>query len=173
MPLNARGYDIRERMANRFEVDQRAALFGARGRQTANGSNRKADVYAANAQAMMEQQNEAQIEDLENKVGILKEISMGINKEVKDSNNLLDGMGIDFDRAGNLLKGTMGQLKTMIANKSGKHMWQLAGFFVLIIFLLYWLIRFGSGGAVAVEDVAQANPTEVAPMNASSTAGGT
>merc|ERR1719191_2008275 len=124
-------------MSNRFEVDQRAALFGARGKASpANGKGNK-DLYAANSRAMMEQQNDQHIEDLEAKVSALKDITMGIGREVSDSNKLLDGMSLDFDKAGAMLKGTVQHLKVMMQNKSGKHMWYMA-LFVVLLFLFMW-----------------------------------
>merc|ERR1719160_2007276 len=132
-------------MANRFEVDQRAALFGARGKAPAKG---KEDKYAANSRAMMEQQNDQHIEDLEAKVSALKDITMGINREVNDSNRLLDGMSLDFDKAGALLKGTVQHLKVMMQNRSGKHMWYMAAF-VVFLFICMWFISKGRGSKPA------------------------
>mmetsp|Transcript_99271 Transcript_99271/g.241435 ORF Transcript_99271/g.241435 Transcript_99271/m.241435 type:complete len:161 (-) Transcript_99271:161-643(-) len=136
-------YSVRERMANRFEVDQRAALFGSRFKSNENG-RRNEDMYAANSREMMERQNDAQIDDLEAKVSTLKDITKAIGKETKDSNTLLGFMGTDFDKAGTLLKGTMGHLKTMMQQKNGKHMCYMVAFVLLLFFLMYFLRGVGS-----------------------------
>eukprot|EP00930_Biecheleria_cincta_P071005 TRINITY_DN58564_c0_g1_i1.p1 TRINITY_DN58564_c0_g1~~TRINITY_DN58564_c0_g1_i1.p1 ORF type:complete len:181 (+),score=43.01 TRINITY_DN58564_c0_g1_i1:73-543(+) len=133
-------------MANRFEVDQRAALFGSRLGKPAN-PGKKNDMYAAHSREMMERQNDAQIEDLEAKVSQLKDITNSISGSVKESNGLLDNMGIDFDKAAGLLKGTMGQLKTMMDNKSSKHMVYMVGFIVCLFFLMYVLRKLSFGGS--------------------------
>lgn len=147
-------YNIRERMANRFEVDQRAALFGSRfpGKAGA-GSKQKDDMYAATSREMMERQNDQAIEDLEAKVGQLKDVTRSIGSSIKDSNSLLDQMGIDFDKAASLLKGTLTHLKGMMANKSSKHMIYMV-LFVLVLFMLMYFLRklsFASGGATSIQ----------------------
>mmetsp|Transcript_6426 Transcript_6426/g.18341 ORF Transcript_6426/g.18341 Transcript_6426/m.18341 type:complete len:161 (-) Transcript_6426:186-668(-) len=144
-------YSVRERMSNRFEVDQRAALFGSRFK-TGETGRQKEDIYAANSREMMQRQNDAHIEDLEAKVSTLGDIARAIGKESKDSNKLLDNMGIDFDKAGTLLKGTMGHLKTMMQQKNGKHMCYMVAFVMLLFFLMYFLRGMGSrNGAKPIE----------------------
>eukprot|EP00441_Pelagodinium_beii_P040721 CAMPEP_0197648042 /NCGR_PEP_ID=MMETSP1338-20131121/27367_1 /TAXON_ID=43686 ORGANISM="Pelagodinium beii, Strain RCC1491" /NCGR_SAMPLE_ID=MMETSP1338 /ASSEMBLY_ACC=CAM_ASM_000754 /LENGTH=151 /DNA_ID=CAMNT_0043221973 /DNA_START=136 /DNA_END=591 /DNA_ORIENTATION=+ len=132
-------------MANRFEVDQRAALFGSRfpGNKAAP---KKDDMYAAHSREMMEHQNDAQIEDLEGKVSQLKDITRGIGSNIKESNSLLDNMGIDFDKAAGLLKGTLGQLKGMMNNKSSKHMIYMVVFVLFLFFMMYFLRKLSFGG---------------------------
>mmetsp|Transcript_54277 Transcript_54277/g.66571 ORF Transcript_54277/g.66571 Transcript_54277/m.66571 type:complete len:162 (+) Transcript_54277:81-566(+) len=146
-------YNIRERMANRFEVDQRAALFGSRFPGKGGASVKKDDMYAATSREMMERQNDQAIEDLEAKVGQLKDVTRSIGSSIKDSNSLLDQMGIDFDKAASLLKGTLGHLKGMMANKSSKHMIYMV-LFVLVLFMLMYFLRklsFASGGATSIQ----------------------
>eukprot|EP00933_Yihiella_yeosuensis_P049841 TRINITY_DN4727_c2_g3_i1.p1 TRINITY_DN4727_c2_g3~~TRINITY_DN4727_c2_g3_i1.p1 ORF type:complete len:164 (+),score=30.13 TRINITY_DN4727_c2_g3_i1:118-609(+) len=142
-------YNVRERMANRFEVDQRAALFGSRfpGGPGAGGKKgpTKEEAYS---REVMERQNDQHIEDLESKVGQLKEITRGIGKEVKESNSLLDTMGLDFDKAANLLKGTLNHLKVMMNQKGGSHMIAMIGFVLVLFFIMYFLRKFsGLGGS--------------------------
>ena len=109
----------------------------------------------------MERQNDAAIEDLESKVGQLKEVTRSIGSSIKDSNSLLDQMGIDFDKAASLLKGTLGHLKGMMANKSSKHMIYMV-IFVLVLFMLMYFLRklsFGSTGTSIQlkENISQGN----------------
>merc|ERR1719364_436381 len=149
--MNSRGYDIRERMANRFEVDHRAALFGSRmGNWGGAARGGDASRSAAYARDVLEQQNDAQIEDLEAKVSELKGITQGIGREVSESTKFLEGMGVDFDKAQAMLKGTLGNLKVMMNNRSGKHMWYMVAFMVFLFLLMYLLKKSGaasSGGA--------------------------
>lgn len=154
-------YNIRERMANRFEVDHRAALFGSRSGRPAQ--SKKNDMYAANSREMMERQNDAQIEDLEAKVDKLKDITYKIGGQIKESNSLLDNMSNSFDKAAGLMKNTLGHLNKMMDNKSSKHMIYMVVFIVVLFFLMYVLrkISFGSGGGASKIDV-KANPSDVA-----------
>merc|ERR1719150_2836690 len=115
-------------MANRYAQDQRAVLFGGRHQPPSRsiGSSPGENAKAVSRE-MMERQNDAAIDDLESKVSQLKEITGGLSTEIKDSVGFLEMMGIDFDKAGNLMKGTVGQLKTMMQGKAGKSMGQMVG----------------------------------------------
>mmetsp|Transcript_55797 Transcript_55797/g.84447 ORF Transcript_55797/g.84447 Transcript_55797/m.84447 type:complete len:110 (-) Transcript_55797:72-401(-) len=93
---------------------------------------------------MMERQNDAAIEDLESKVSMLRDVTTAIGKETKESNSLLEFMGIDFDKAGTLLKGTMGHLKTMMQQKNGKHMCYMIAFVLVLFLFMYFLRAMGS-----------------------------
>ncbi|CAJ1361840.1 unnamed protein product [Effrenium voratum] len=152
MQRNA-NYNIRERMANRFEVDQRAALFGSRFPGKTAAGKPKDDMYAATSREMMERQNDQTIEDLEGKVGQLKDITRSIGSSIKESNGLLDQMGIDFDKAAGLLKGTLGHLKGMMANKSSKHMIYMVLFVLCLFMLMYFLRKLSwvSGGSPSIQ----------------------
>eukprot|EP00930_Biecheleria_cincta_P062000 TRINITY_DN47523_c0_g1_i1.p1 TRINITY_DN47523_c0_g1~~TRINITY_DN47523_c0_g1_i1.p1 ORF type:complete len:165 (+),score=38.71 TRINITY_DN47523_c0_g1_i1:52-546(+) len=156
-------YNIRERMANRFEVDQRAALFGSRSGKPAP-SNKKNDMYAANSREMMERQNDAQIEDLEAKCAQLKDITYKIGGQIKESHGLLDNMSSSFDKAAGLLKNTLGQLNKMMDNKSSKHMIYMVVFIVVLFFLMYVLrkLSFGGGGGGAPKVDLKANLSDAA-----------
>merc|ERR1719330_343233 len=110
-------------MANRFEVDkraaadhQRAALFNSR--FGSNDLGKRNDFHAAQTREMIERQNDQQIAEMQEKVGILADITKKIGQAAKDSNGILSRIGSDFDRADGLLKGTLGSLKKMM-DKSG------------------------------------------------------
>mmetsp|Transcript_57461 Transcript_57461/g.159038 ORF Transcript_57461/g.159038 Transcript_57461/m.159038 type:complete len:166 (-) Transcript_57461:206-703(-) len=152
-------YSVRERMANRFAVDQRAALFNTRFKPGDHATKRNDDMYAASSREMMERQNDAQIEDLEAKVSTLKNIAGAIGRETRESNSLLENMGETFDKAGVLLKGTLGHLKTMMQQKNGKHMCYMVAFVMLLFFLMYFLRGMGSRNSAAVPITLQENST--------------
>merc|ERR1712039_840405 len=98
----------------------------------------------------MQQQNDAQIAELEAKVSQLKSISDSIGKEVKSSNNLIENMTQGFDKAGTLLKGTLGNLTKSVQHKTGNS-GGLVVLFLLLFLALYFLssrrLRGGGGGA--------------------------
>ncbi|KAF4657286.1 hypothetical protein FOL46_007489 [Perkinsus olseni] len=125
-----KSYDVRERINNRFEVDQRAALFGNR----YSGSREMQPRGGASAQ-VLEQQNDEYLDELDARVRAVKEVAHGIGREARESNNILNGMGGQFDKAGNMLKGTMAKLQSMVDSGSGRSMIYLA-LFVVAMFML-------------------------------------
>merc|ERR1712032_961230 len=50
----------------------------------------------------------------------MKDISKGISREVKDSNRLIDNMGLSFEKVGNALRGTLGSLTRSVQQKTGR-----------------------------------------------------
>eukprot|EP01066_Platyproteum_vivax_P007189 Platyproteum_vivax@DN274_c0_g1_i1.p2 len=126
---------VKQRMANRFEVDHRAALFSSRGPNT-GGSGKTAVSHT-----VLEEQNEQYINDLEGKVSSLKNIALGISKEAKESNSLLDSMSGQFDNVKTSLGNTMKQLGNLMQRNGGLHMWAMAGFVVFVFLVMYFVLR--------------------------------
>jgi len=133
---------MRERMANRFEVDQRAALFSSRFKAD-QAARQREDLHAAHSREEMAHLNDAQIEDLEARVSTLGGIADAIKKEAEDSNAMLSTVSSDFDKAGALLAGTMGHLKRMVQERTGRHMCILVVFALALFFAMYLLRRLG------------------------------
>eukprot|EP00451_Oxyrrhis_marina_P016888 CAMPEP_0204313516 /NCGR_PEP_ID=MMETSP0469-20131031/3644_1 /ASSEMBLY_ACC=CAM_ASM_000384 /TAXON_ID=2969 /ORGANISM="Oxyrrhis marina" /LENGTH=142 /DNA_ID=CAMNT_0051293825 /DNA_START=40 /DNA_END=467 /DNA_ORIENTATION=+ len=103
-------------MSNRYQIDQRAALFGARGPRPRPAP----DADRSSTSCALEQQNDEQLDDLESRIHTLRQISEDINSEVSDSNKLLGGMDSQFDKARGMLKGTMGRLNVMVQQGGAK-----------------------------------------------------
>uniref|UniRef100_A0A7S1EW44 t-SNARE coiled-coil homology domain-containing protein n=1 Tax=Noctiluca scintillans TaxID=2966 RepID=A0A7S1EW44_NOCSC len=142
MPSASAGSESR----TRAKVDPRAALFG---RPQGKGAGRKdTDAKAAAySREVLERQNDAAIDDLESRVTQLKEVTMGISQTTKESVTFLEGMGIDFDKAGLLMRSTLGNLNSMMKKGGSKHMCYLIVFIVTVFFLLYFLrSRLSFGG---------------------------
>ena len=144
-----RRYDLKDTMANRFEVDQRAArvatdqraaLFGAR-----SGGANASSYGRAYAHQNVEDQNDALVHDLEAKVHTLKELSLGIGKEASDSNSLLAGMSSVFDNTTSMLKATGSKLRTMMDKKQGRAIIHLVLFIVAGLVFMYVLAKLGGG----------------------------
>mmetsp|Transcript_43670 Transcript_43670/g.120893 ORF Transcript_43670/g.120893 Transcript_43670/m.120893 type:complete len:164 (-) Transcript_43670:22-513(-) len=129
------GYSIHQRMQNRFEVDQRAALLGRYG----GAASKDTGASTSATKEMIERQNDEQIGDLHDKVSRLKDITRGIGKQARDSNTLLDGMSLDMDKASNLLRGTLNHLKVMVQQGNGKHMCYMVLFVFALFFMMYLL----------------------------------
>lgn len=100
--MAGKAFDLRTRM-NKSE-DPRAALFG----------NRYTPVTGSQDASMLEEQNDQHIAGLEDKVRTLREISLGISGAVRESNSVLGGMGDTMDKAGRLVKGTLGQVQNLM-----------------------------------------------------------
>jgi len=154
--MTSRG--IRERQGGK--VDQRAALFGSRfqGRDSPSKSD-----YGRMDRDTLEQQNDAELGALNQKVEQLGDIARGIGKQVKESNSLLDNMNIDFDKAGQLLKGTMNHLKVMMQKGSGKHLCYMIAFVFVLFFMMYLLRGMGKrvGGATPAPTLELASDVNV------------
>jgi len=133
-------------MANRYEVDQRAALFGARSSGIPIPPKRN-EIHAAHSRQNMEDQNNAAIDDIAAKVAQLKDVSKGVHKEVKDSNSLLESMGVHFDNASTQLKGTLGTLSGMM-QKGKTELCRMVFIALVALVILYFAVSkmFGGGG---------------------------
>ena len=133
--MAGRAFDLRGRMnaGSKHEVDQRAALFGSRYQGSRDREERRPLGAAA-----MEEQNDQHIEDLEAKVGTLREISLGISSAVRESNSLLGGMGEGMDKASRLVKGTLSQVVVMIERNGGVGMCKII-LSILVVLIFIWL----------------------------------
>eukprot|EP00922_Rhytidocystis_sp_ex-Travisia-forbesii_P054893 GHVS01081312.1.p1 GENE.GHVS01081312.1~~GHVS01081312.1.p1 ORF type:complete len:154 (-),score=14.47 GHVS01081312.1:59-520(-) len=130
--------DFKNRMANRFEVDQRAALFSSFSSKIGNSRTEvRPGVFGNSSAELMESENDRQMEDLEAKVQDLKSVSLAMRGEVQESNAILSSMGEHFDSVRGLLGGTLKKLQTLISSKSGRHLWYMVFFVVALLFFLY------------------------------------
>ena len=134
--MAGKGFDLRTRMGSKYEVDQRAALFGNR-----YSSVKQQDDSAARAQgaSVLEEQNDRHIEDLEAKVHSLREISLGISGAVRESRGVLSGMGDSMDTASRLVKGTTAKVLRLIDQNGGGYCCTMV-FIFLGAFFLIWLL---------------------------------
>ncbi|EOR03948.1 Protein transport protein bet1 [Wallemia ichthyophaga EXF-994] len=127
-------------MSSRFNSDShlrdRATLFS-----TQNRSDSPFYSHTRPTQEM-ENQNDQHIEGLSSKVRLLKDITLNIGQEARDSAIELGSMNDSFDSTGNLLSTTMTRLKHMSTKQSGR-CWIYTVFFFLIfwIFIITWFLR--------------------------------
>jgi len=90
----------------------------------------------------LEGQNEEHIEGLSAKVKLLKDITINIGSEVRDSMNMLSGMTDQFSEATGLLGGTFRRMRTMADNQGSQFCFWL--FFLLacvFFFFFVWMWR--------------------------------
>ncbi|KAK0740546.1 hypothetical protein B0T18DRAFT_211306 [Schizothecium vesticola] len=88
----------------------------------------------------LESQNDAQVDGILGKVKILKDMTMAIGDEIRDSSALADKMNDGFDRTRLRLRGTMNRMLVM-AERTGVGWRVWLGFFaaVVLVFMYVWL----------------------------------
>ncbi|KAK8861579.1 hypothetical protein IAR55_002401 [Kwoniella newhampshirensis] len=90
----------------------------------------------------VEGQNDERLEGLLGKVKTLKDITVGIGNEVRDSNLHLGGMNDTFANTSNFLGGTFRRMNKMASRQGGNWCWFM-GFLLLVlwIFVVVWWLR--------------------------------
>jgi len=130
-------------------ASNRNALFGSRtsnniASNAAHNSNAKTahrrDVNEQ-TQSIFEEENNRALEMLGDRVSLLKGVAKDIGIEVRDQNNMLDGMSNDYEGAGGLLGATVDKLGKMLATGGSKHMCYIILFVMFVFFLLYYVIK--------------------------------
>jgi len=88
----------------------------------------------------LESQNDEQVSVLSGKVAMLKDITMKIGDEIRDSTALAEKMNDQFGNTGAKLKGTMNRMLRM-AEKTGVgwKVWLIFFAFVIMLFWYVWL----------------------------------
>ena len=115
-------------------MNNRNALFGS--------ANREEQSNAEQTRSLWEDQNNMKAEQLGNQISRIKELSLEINGEINDQNNMLDGLGNTFQGTGALMKGTLKRLGAMLESGGSKHMCFLIMAVVgIFLFLYLFLIR--------------------------------
>lgn len=86
----------------------------------------------------MESQNDAQVDGILGKVRVLKDMTVAIGDEIRDSSALAEKMNDSFDRTRLRLRGTMNRMMVM-AERTGVGWKVWLGFFAAVI-LLFWYV---------------------------------
>jgi len=86
----------------------------------------------------LESQNEEQLAGMSAKVRMLKDITVAIGDEIRDSTALAEKMNDSFDNTRVRLRGTMNRMLRM-AEKTGVGWRVWLGFFAAVI-LLFWYV---------------------------------
>eukprot|EP00918_Siedleckia_nematoides_P097698 GHVU01214017.1.p2 GENE.GHVU01214017.1~~GHVU01214017.1.p2 ORF type:complete len:106 (+),score=18.31 GHVU01214017.1:81-398(+) len=102
-------------MTRRFEGDQRNALFSTFGNKSARDS--ADDYYRSQNLEEMEADNDNTIVDLEAKVQEMKEVTLGIRDETRESHSVLSGLGVDFDDVQGMVGATLKKMTNLMSSK--------------------------------------------------------
>jgi blocked-early-in-transport protein 1 len=97
---------------------------------------------------ILEEQNNARINELSEHVSRLKGLTLDIGNEVREQNSLLDGMGDGFQNTRDMLQGSLMRIGTMLESGGAKHMCYMVLFAVSVMIFLWWLMTYkGTSGA--------------------------
>jgi blocked-early-in-transport protein 1 len=88
----------------------------------------------------LESQNDQALEGMSAKVRMLKDITVAIGGEIRDSTAFAEKMNTQFEGASVRLKGTMKRMLRM-ADSTGVGWRVWLGFFAFVV-LLFWYVRF-------------------------------
>eukprot|EP00730_Choanoeca_flexa_P012152 TRINITY_DN3426_c0_g1_i1.p1 TRINITY_DN3426_c0_g1~~TRINITY_DN3426_c0_g1_i1.p1 ORF type:complete len:111 (+),score=9.51 TRINITY_DN3426_c0_g1_i1:83-415(+) len=91
-------------------------------------------------EAMLEQENERQVDSLHSKVSMLKELTIDIGDEVRSQNSLLGDMDGSFDDTDSLLGISMRKVNKLASGSSGRLMCYLIGFAVTVFLFIWYLM---------------------------------
>merc|ERR1719187_1280663 len=87
---------------------------------------------------LLEDQNEQMESHLKDKVSQLNDIAIKIGMELKDQENLTNGLNDTFNSVSSIITNTTGKIGKMLKSQSNNHIRYLL-LFCLIVFLLLWL----------------------------------
>lgn len=136
-------------MRGRFmptDADPRAGLFA--GRKAANGSGNNGSgggetlkLNERTDETLLEQENDALVQNLHDKVDFLKKFSIEIGDEVREQNKFLKGFDDDMSTSGNLMSSTLHKLDSVMGTGGSKHLCYLVLFIFVFFMLVVWLVR--------------------------------
>ncbi|GJE87786.1 SNARE domain-containing protein [Phanerochaete sordida] len=119
----------------------RSSPFGGAG---GSGSGYRENPYGAGQRFAddLEGQNDEALEGLTAKVKILKDITIGIGQEVRDSTVQLSQMNDAFAETSGILKGTFRRMNNMASRQGCRWLWYIV-FLVLVFwfFIVVWWFR--------------------------------
>ncbi|KAK9450354.1 uncharacterized protein V1518DRAFT_413633 [Limtongia smithiae] len=97
--------------------------------------------YSDSVMSGLESQNDNEIDGLTAKVKILKDITMRIGDEVRDSSKFMSNLESGFDNTRVQLKGTYNRMMRM-AERSGVGWRAWVGFFAFVFLMFLWVWKF-------------------------------
>ena len=90
----------------------------------------------------LEEQNDRMAEELKDKIGVLKSLSIDISNEVKYQDKLLREVDDDMDRTGGFLGNTMHKVVKLSKGFHNYHILYLFLFSIVVFFILYVVMKF-------------------------------
>ena len=90
---------------------------------------------------LLEDENQRMADELQDKIGALKSLSIDIGNEVKYQDKLLRGIDDDMDRTGGFLGTTMSRVIRLGKNGHQKYMCYMFLFALFVMLVLYFVIK--------------------------------
>ncbi|KAI9015993.1 hypothetical protein DFJ74DRAFT_679092 [Hyaloraphidium curvatum] len=98
-------------------------------------------LHSAGDAYLLEQENEEHVESLQQKLGVLKEVSLQIGEEVRSQSEWFKQMQDDMYRTGGILGTTMGRLTHIMKTQAGCWMCILMAFAVSTLTFLWFYLK--------------------------------
>lgn len=89
----------------------------------------------------METANDANVDGLRGRVGEMRHLAIDLGAEVREQNDMLDGMQGRFDSAGDAITRTIAEVRRLASTGGAGHMCVLALFAFVFFILIYLLLR--------------------------------
>ncbi|KAI9831235.1 MAG: hypothetical protein M1819_005163 [Sarea resinae] len=137
---NPRGYGL----GSDFTSNGGANLAPGNGSSSAGfrpATPNKRGQYSDAVLSELESQNDEHLEGMSAKVKMLKDITVAIGDEIRDSSALAEKMNDSFDNTRVRLRGTMNRMLRM-AERSGVGWKAWVAFFAAVILLFWWVWLF-------------------------------
>lgn len=107
-----------------------------------SNNNSTRPQYTESNQSLLENANNELTDQLNDKVNRLKQLTINIGNEIKDSNTFIENdFSLTFDNIQTSLKGTVNKLMHTINTGGSKHMCYLVLFILVIFGILWYIIR--------------------------------
>lgn len=90
----------------------------------------------------IEEENDRMTNDLQEKIGVLKSLSIDIGNEVKYQDKLLRDVDDDMDRTGGFLGTTMNKVLRLSRGSHNYYILYLFLFSIFVFFILYLVLKF-------------------------------
>ncbi|RPD63184.1 hypothetical protein L226DRAFT_528007 [Lentinus tigrinus ALCF2SS1-7] len=129
---------------NEYSTPPSSGRSSPYGGALANGSGRENPFQPMGQRYAddLESQNDEHLEGLTAKVKLLKDITIGIGNEVRESTVQLSQMNDAFSETSGILKGTFRRMNNMAARQGCRWLWYIV--FLLIVFwffIVVWWFR--------------------------------
>ncbi|XP_055384134.1 BET1 homolog [Condylostylus longicornis] len=89
----------------------------------------------------LEDENERSTEELKEKIGALKSLTIDIGNEVRYQDKLIGGLDDDLDRTGGFLGNTMGRVIRLGKHSGNRHMFYMFLFILFVTFVLWIILK--------------------------------
>jgi len=125
------------------QVNQRALLFGSRLGHGPEAERRGREVaeskrLAAEERTLIEARSDELVEELHDKIGDLRAVTLQIGHETSASLSMLDDMDQSFGGALQVLRRTNDRLQVLAKEPAGQNLIRMSLFCVALFFFLYF-----------------------------------